>query len=303
MKINKMPNFLIVGAAKSGTSSLHEYLIQHEDIFMPTINKEGRSVKEPQFLIKEKLMDRLHFGIWDWNEYQSLFNDVKEESCIGEASVFYLYYYKQAIKNIKYRLGESTKIIIILRNPIHRAYSAFNHVSRSGVENLSFKDSLDQEDSRLEKDVTLTPMVMYKDMGLYYSMVKAYKEEFKDVHVILFDDFKENTDKVMRDVFKFLDVKTEIKINSTVQHNVGGKKWKNQWLRKLFYNRSFFKIVYQKIIPKKVKLMIQEKLVFLSTNPIKPMSKEVHNDLLLFFREDIKKLSQLLEINLEKWMK
>ena len=49
--------------------------------------------------------------------------------------------------------------------------------------------------------------------------------------------------------------------------------------------------------------MIQEKLVFLSTNPIKPMSKEVHNDLLLFFREDIKKLSQLLELNLDKWMK
>jgi len=300
---NKLPNFLVVGAAKSGTSSLHEYLVQHEDIFMPTINKEGKRVKEPQFLIKEKLKDRLHFGIWDWKEYQSLFNDVKEERCIGEASVFYLYYYKQAIKNIKYRLGENTKIIIILRNPIQRAYSAYNHVSKSGIENLSFKDSLDQEDGRLEKDVTLTPMVMYKDMGLYYNMVKAYKVEFKDVHVILFDDFKENSDKVMRNVFKFLDVKTEVKINSAVQHNVGGKKWKNKWLRQLFYNDSFLKIIYQNIIPKKVKLMIQEKLVFLSTNAIKPMNKKVYNDLLLFFREDINKLSQLLEINLDKWIK
>ncbi len=238
---------------------------------MPTINKEGRSVKEPQFLIKEKVENRLHSGVWDWESYKDLFKQAQNYQAIGEASVFYLYYFEEAIKNIKQYLTNEVKIIIILRNPINRAFSALHHVSRSGVENLSFKDSLDQEDNRLEKDVTLTPMVMYKDMGLYYSMVKAYKEEFKDVHVILFDDFKQNTDKVMQDVFKFLNVKTEIKINSTVKHNVGGKKWKNQWLRKLFYNRSFFKIVYQKIIPKKVKLMIQEKLVFLSTNPIKPM--------------------------------
>ena len=49
---DKLPNFLVVGAAKSGTSSLHEYLVQHEDIFMPTINKEGKSVKEDSKYVK-----------------------------------------------------------------------------------------------------------------------------------------------------------------------------------------------------------------------------------------------------------
>ena len=88
---NKLPNFLVVGAAKSGTSSLHEYLIQHEDIFMPTINKEGKSVKEPQFLIKSKVEERLHFGIWNWDEYKFLFENVKQEKAIGESTVFYLY--------------------------------------------------------------------------------------------------------------------------------------------------------------------------------------------------------------------
>ena len=156
---NKLPNFLIVGAAKSGTSSLHQYLLQHPDIFMPTFNEEGLSLKEPQFLIKSKVEKRLHFGIWEWKEYLSIFEDVEEQKVIGEASVFYLYYYEEAIKNIKSRLGNDVKIIILLRNPVDRAFSAFLHVSKSVKESLSFEDALAQEEGRLEKDLSLTPMV------------------------------------------------------------------------------------------------------------------------------------------------
>jgi len=145
---NKLPNFLIVGAAKSGTSSLHQYLIQHPDIFMPSYNKEGKNVKEPQFLIKEKVEKRLHFGVWDWEEYKALFDDSGEYKSVGESTVFYLYYYKESIKNIKFRLGDDVKIIIVLRNPIDRAYSAFQHVSRSVKENLSFEEALKREENR-----------------------------------------------------------------------------------------------------------------------------------------------------------
>ena len=71
---NKLPNFLIVGAAKSGTSSLHNYLNQHKEVFMPSFNDKGMKVKEPRFLIKELVENRLHNGIWNWQEYQSLFD-------------------------------------------------------------------------------------------------------------------------------------------------------------------------------------------------------------------------------------
>ena len=145
---NNLPNFLIVGAAKSGTSSLHNYLNQHPEIFMPSY-KDGLNVKEPQFLIKNKVKDRLHFGIWSWQEYKALFDDATKFKAIGESSVFYLYYYKEAIKNIKFRLDDNIKIIILLRNPIDRAYSAFQHVSRGLKENLSFEEALQIEENRL----------------------------------------------------------------------------------------------------------------------------------------------------------
>ena len=113
---NKLPNFLIVGAAKSGTSSLHNYLNQHPEVFMPSFNKEGMKVKEPRFLIKDLVENRLHNGVWNWEEYQSLFREVTNEKAIGESTVLYLYYFKEAMKNIKYRLDEGVKIIIMLRD-------------------------------------------------------------------------------------------------------------------------------------------------------------------------------------------
>ena len=79
---DKLPNFLIVGAAKSGTSSLHNYLSQHPDIYMPSYDKKGMKVKEPRFLIKDLVQERLRSGVWSWKEYQSLFDDVRSEQSI-----------------------------------------------------------------------------------------------------------------------------------------------------------------------------------------------------------------------------
>ena len=300
---NKLPNFLIVGAAKSGTSSLHQYLIQHPDIFMSTFNKEGVSVKEPQFLIKSKVEKRLHFGIWNWDEYKSLFEDVKQEKAIGESTVFYLYYYKEAIKNIKLRLGNDVKIIILLRNPVDRAFSAFQHVSKSVKESLSFEDALNQEEDRLEKDLTITPMVMYKDMGLYYNMVKAYKEEFNDVYVILYEDFRDRTDEVLIGVFEFLKVNIKTKINFSRRHNVGGKRWKNQKMKNLFQKDNILKNIYMKFVPDIIKDNVKAKLVKLSTNKVTSMNMKTKEHLESFFKEDINKLSELIGKDLKHWKK
>ena len=71
---NNLPNFLIVGAAKSGTSSMHQYLMQHPEVFMPSYNENGMKVKEPRFLISDIVSDRLDNGVWTFDEYASLFS-------------------------------------------------------------------------------------------------------------------------------------------------------------------------------------------------------------------------------------
>ena len=192
----KLPNFLIVGAAKSGTTSLFHYLKQHPEVFMP-------SFKEPQYLVASKVRGRVFKNISVLEDYKGLFEDASQKA-VGEASVFYLYFYKEAIQNIKTILGDDVKIIFVLRNPVDRAFSAYRHVSRNSLtETLSFEEALQEEPGRLERNPKMTPMVMYKDMGLYNDAVQAYKESFKDVHIVLYDDFKKDVEESVRVCFVF----------------------------------------------------------------------------------------------------
>ena len=298
---NKLPNFLIVGAAKSGTSSLHNYLNQHPDVFMPSYNSEGMKVKEPRFLIKELVKERLHNGVWSLEEYQSLFYNVQDEKMIGESTVLYLYYYNEAIKNIKNYLGDDVKIIIMLRNPIDRAFSAYTHVARSVKENLTFEEALQAEEGRLDKDTHLTPMVMYKDMGMYHSMVKAYLENFKAIHVIMYEDFQNDTQKVVDATFKFLGVSKDDSIDTVSKHNVGGKSWKAPLLKQFFMKDNFLKKGLRFVFSKSLRLKVRDMLESFLKEKAKPINPETKKELISFFKNDVEKLEQLLNVNLKNW--
>ena len=300
---NNLPNFLIVGAAKCGTSSLHNYLNQHPDIFMPSCNEQGMKVKEPRFLIKDLVKDRLHNGVWSLEEYKSLFNEVKDEISIGESTVLYLYYYKHAIDNIKKYLGENVKIIIMLRNPTDRAYSAFQHVSRGLKEQNSFEEALKIEKGRMNKESSLTPMVMYKEMGLYHDMVRAYKENFKNVHIIFYEDFRDDTEGEIKKIFKFLELSLSVNIDFVSRHNVGGKRWKNEKIKHVFMKNNPLKSALKKAIPKSLRKGVRDKLISASTDKVAPMKENTRVKLNEFFKEDVKKLSDLLNRDLTHWTK
>ena len=270
---------------------------------MPSYNLEGMKVKEPRFLIKDLIKHRLHNGVWTWEEYKSLFGDVIDEKAIGESTVLYLYYYKDAIKNIKEKLGNDVKIIIMLRNPVDRAYSAFQHVSRGFKEQNSFEKSLEMEDGRLEREENLTPMVMYKDMGLYHEMVKAYQENFKDVHIVIYDDFRDDTESEMKKTYQFLGISDNKDIDYETRHNVGGKRWKNDKLKHLLMRKNTIKSIFKKIIPKGLRRGIRNNLVSVSTNKVPPMKDHTRIMLNDFFREDVKQLSTLLNRDLTHWTK
>ena len=79
------------------------------------------------------------------------------------------------------------------------------------------------EDNRLDLDPHLTPMVMYKDMGMYSKMVRAFKNSFKNVHIILYEDFRDNTEQEMIKTFDFLELNKDENIDFITRHNVGGK--------------------------------------------------------------------------------
>ena len=144
-----LPNFLIIGSAKAGTTSLHYYLNQHPEIYMT-------AVKEPRFFALEG--KNLNFSgpdkdiinstsVTTYEEYIALFEEVSSEKAIGETSPLYLYSEK-AIQRIHHYLPD-VKLIVILRNPIDRAFSCYTHLLREGYESLSFADSLKAEEGRI----------------------------------------------------------------------------------------------------------------------------------------------------------
>ena len=300
---NKLPNFLIVGAAKSGTSSLHNYLNQHPDVFMPSFTPDGVKVKEPRFLIKEKIQKRLQKGIWNYEDYKLLFENVTNETAIGEATVLYLYYHNEAIKNIKKYLGEDVKIIIMLRNPIYRAYSAYSFASRTLQENQSFKEALINARPRFDNDETLSPMILYKELGLYYEMVKDYMQNFKNVHIVLYDDFILQTDLEVTNVLDFLNITNTNTINTKTIINSGGRKWDSKFVKNLLMIDSVLKNILRIIIPKKIRLSIKNRLIVSFTSKADSINKSIKKELLDYYYKDIQLLEKLINKDLSKWIK
>ena len=105
-----LPNLLIVGAAKSGTTSLHNYLKQHPQIYMS-------DHKEPHFLINSEIgKDRIHKAILKLKDYKEMFKTQKHYLYKGESSVMYLAYPQYSIKILENIYHQKVKIIIMLRN-------------------------------------------------------------------------------------------------------------------------------------------------------------------------------------------
>lgn len=175
----------MVGAAKSGTTTLFDTLSKHPRIFIPP-GKECRYFScmtgnhvGPGMIHANRYTKSLE-------EYQALFKKAKGGQVCGDISNDYLYYYQNAVPKILEEKNAQIPIIIVLRNPIDRAYSNYlNHV-RDGWEKLSFEDALNAEEER--RAANWSWGWSYIEAGLYAEQVKAYMDNFERVLVLLFEE-------------------------------------------------------------------------------------------------------------------
>ena len=290
-----LPNFLLVGAGKSATRSLYNYMIQHPDVFMPKL-------KEPQFFVAEEAKGRIQKWVEVYPQYESLFRGSEGKKAIGEASVMYLLFYQEAIKNIKKYLGDDVKILMILRNPVERAYSAYNFVHLNNPEEkYSFEEALDLEDERFKNGSSL--FMQYKRMGLYADAVKAYQENFRNVHIMWYDEFRKGDPSVvLKGAFEFLGLNPNVPIDYTKQWNKGGKKWKNPFLRWLFMTDNIFKKAYKVFYPQRKGVRNHEYFTQKFMEKTEPMNPETRKKLIEYFRSDIGKLQLITGRDLSSWL-
>jgi len=195
---NPLVNFLLVGAQKSGTTTLHAYLQEHLEIKMS-------SKKEVHFFNKD---DYFKKNMPDYTYYHSFF-DVSgaDKYLYGEATPAYMYC-RDAPRRI-WQYNPNMKIIVILRNPIDRAYSHWNMEVSRGAETLGFEDALKQEEKRCREALPAQHYVYsYLDRGSYSSQIRELWRFFKREHVLIlkYEQLKNDPESVLIKTFNFLGV-------------------------------------------------------------------------------------------------
>jgi Sulfotransferase family len=194
------PNFFIVGAAKAGTTSLHAYLKQHPQVFLP-------KVKEPHYFAEFHPSQELaHVAeyIADPDEYLRLYSGSTRFPAIGDASPSYLWDTK-APQRI-HQVCPQARIIILLRDPVARAHSHYLMDVRAHIESLPFGEALRCDFARKEKGWWQSHL--YVESGLYHDQVLRYLETFgrAQVLILLFDELVKRPRELVMKVAEHLDI-------------------------------------------------------------------------------------------------
>lgn len=295
----KKPNFIIAGFPKCGTTSLHHYLSEHPQIFMP-------SQKELHFFTYE-ILSKLKNGpkdgavkktqIQDSKKYLDFYRNVKNEIAVGDASPSYINYPNQFLKIKEYL--EDPKFIIVLRDPINRAYSNYLHLKREQRETLTFKEAINRENKRIKDKYS--DFWYYKFNSTYYDKILKAKETFKEVLIITSEELNENHEATMKKVYKFLDVDCNfITKRKSNRFNKGGYYKKNLFT-KIIFQPSKFKNLIKKFIKPTPSLKI---LLARVASVFRAKTEEIDEETVLYltkhFKQDVKKLKSL-NINTSNW--
>ena len=306
------PNFFIVGAAKSGTTALQEMLNEHPNIYMSLIkephffsedirktdfislNKKIKKAKI-EFDAKGNIIPRHQLYINNEEDYLTLFNaaDKEKHKILGEASVSYLYS-KDAAKNI-YSFNPESKIIIILRNPIDRAFSHFLMDLRLGNTNYTnFMDAVKSDFNNKNKGWGISHL--YIELGLYHNQIQRYFNVFPkaQIKIYSYEDFKKNNQVIIKDIYKFLDVpffELDLKNNSNKAEVI-----KNKYYQKLY---SKFRPMLGKFISNEIKSKIKGQIFTAKGLPL--LSANEKKLMKHYFLDDINELKKITSIDITSW--
>ena len=311
------PNFFIVGAAKAGTTSLYHYLAQHPAVYMSPVKEpnyfssdidQGAIREEVKARIKMLNVDEYIKGdmnktmhrafITSFDQYLALFRFAKNEKAIGEASASYLFSKTAATNIFQYNLN--AKIIMVLRQPVERAYSHYLMDQRMALTNHSFEDALTEEKKHPVRNWGATSL--YLELGLYYEQVKRYLDLFPphQILIILNEELRHSTEATMKKVYTFLNINSNFKVSLEQDFNTAAIP-RNPFVAKLITINTF-RVKIRRALKHSFLKGIIKNLLF--TKPEKgEMLSETNDQLHEFYRDDIKSLEQLIDKDLSTWQK
>ena len=318
LKNTNRPTFIVVGAAKCGTTSLYHYLDKHPEVYMSPIketNHFSNDIDPDNFSTEYKLHEsRKHFSLdkwlaaempekrWGWyvknrDQYWQLYGKMKNEKAAGEISNSYLYS-ATAAAEIKNALP-NTKIIMMLRNPIDRLYSHYLANLRDGKTLLTCFEELNYDIAKVDKGWGVSHL--YIELGLYYEQVKRYLDTFSsdNVKIYFHDDYKKDPERLIGDMFEFIGVDKNIIVDFNEKHNEA-KVPKNKYFIHLISVLGIKKRIFR-ILPKNIKKNIKNS--FFKDEKVTPLTPQERNRIMNYYVKDIEKLGKLVNRDLNNWMR
>lgn len=302
MSMSGMPNFLIIGAQKAGTTALHYYLSQHPQVYMSP-------AKEPGFFAFEDSppdfqgpgdAEGHRLVTTSLDEYHKLFQGVTNELAVGESSTWYLGH-PQAPERIKQYIPEA-KLIAILRNPVDRAYSSYQHLIRDGRETVKdFGKAIDAEQQRI--DANWEYLWRYKYMGQYSVHLSRYLKAFSasQLKVFIYEDLSDSPENLLKDIYQFLKLDDSYSPEVFTRLNMSGKR-KIQALENFLHKENLIKNVIKPFLPATLRKQFAD---YVRRQNIKKEEcpAEAREELVKFFYEDILNLQDMIDRDLSAWLK
>lgn len=295
-----LPNFIVIGAGRSGTTSLHHYLAQHPGVYMCT-------EKSPNFFVShEPLPDREGPAVrqmaeqWvrDRDTYEALFDGVGNETAIGEASPVYL----QATSTAAaiHDLCPDVRLVAILRDPVDRAYAHFLGRRRDGLEpRVDFLEVVTEERAGPLPDAVA--FGHYLGCGRYHHFLRSYFDLFprEQIRVYLFDDLLADPAALMADLFGFLGVDPDFPPDVTARHGQTGVI-ENPVLRAVWTRSVSLRTAIRPHLPAAVRDVGGS--VFTRRLAKDRLEPGLRAELVDVFRDDVEGLQRLIDRDLSRWL-
>ncbi len=293
-----LPNAFILGAAKAGTTTIYNLLKQHSQVFL-SFNKE------PMFYSRDDFYAR---GV-DWY-CKTYFSKSFAFPVRAEATPHYLYWAQKVSPRIKETHPDGqVKFIVILRNPIERAYSWYWNMVADGRETLPFLDALKAEEQRLQTN--WTELQYYGSMqygyfqgGCYASQIENFLQDFKEsqFHFLLLEDLENKSEIGIHNLFDFLGVQDE-DVSSPTASNVAAKPRASK-IHGFLRNRHRLKELLKPLLPARFRYTLINKVLAHNLRrfeypAIDNLAKAYLQEK---FRPEINRLMQIIKRDLSDWL-
>lgn len=287
-----LPNFVMAGVQKAGSSSIWAYLGQHPQVYLPAVKEIGFLESEVPL---EKAASKPAHRV-DETAYRALFDGVKGELAIGDGTVNCLFHHESSIPRIQQYL-DNPKVFVILRNPVERAFSDYLMHIRDVIS--------DKVVSLMEQRASSYQL----RKGLYYQQVLSFKQAFGDnFKVYLYDDLVADSQTFMKEIYQFLGVDDSF-VADVSRRQQRAAVPKHQSINKLLRGknpvRSAAAGVLRLFLGAEQRQKLRASLISMNDQGKEKakLSPEEREFLINYFREDVLQLQTLLDRDLSVWLK